>query len=492
MEKNWILNIEKNLKKIHSQSNQDGIIQHIITHITIENKFCVEFGYNSDKLEGGTGANTTYLIKNNNWDYLLLDGDYENKLINLHAHYLTKDNICDIFEKYKVPKNLGYLSIDVDSIDLWLLDAILSGGYRPSFFSTEYNQHFPLHCVITCSPDYKWEGDRVYGASLKAFIIVATKHNYTLVYAGKHGNCDAFFIRNDLIGDATLPKTNNNYHSFFHSLCTSDSYKTMLDYENYIKTNDIEESKIVSSNVVYKYMCRNSIHPNVLTVYRSPYNKIRLGKDNDGGYIICDIPDIKYDVFLSGGILNDISFEEDFCNKYPNVKCYAHDGTIKNIKIKNNNVIFVRKNIGAINNKITTDLTSFIDNESIKDIFIKMDIEGGEINWLSNLSIEQIDKFSQIVIEFHHPYSTKEINVFDKLERTHVLVHFHANNCCGIRSLDEIIVPNVFECTYINKKYYKIEQKYNEETIPSNIDMKNVLTKDEIYLSHKPFVGGPV
>jgi hypothetical protein len=45
-----------------------------------------------------------------------------------------------------------------------------------------------------------------------------------------------------------------------------------------------------------------------LTVYTSPYNKIRLGKDNDGGYIICDIPNVNYDISLSGGIDKDISF----------------------------------------------------------------------------------------------------------------------------------------------------------------------------------------
>ena len=42
-------------------------------------------------------------------------------------------------------------------------------------------------------------------------------------------------------------------------------------------------------------------------------------------------------------LIKNISFEEDFCNKYNNVKCYAHDGTINNIKIENKNMNFIKK-----------------------------------------------------------------------------------------------------------------------------------------------------
>jgi hypothetical protein len=66
-----------------------------------------------------------------------------------------------------------------------------------------------------------------------------------------------------------------------------------------------------------------------LLVYQSPYQKCRLGKDDDGGYIICDMGDV-YDIFLSGGVETDISFEEGMLEKYPNLICHAYDGTIYN------------------------------------------------------------------------------------------------------------------------------------------------------------------
>ena len=56
-----------------------------------------------------------------------------------------------------------------------------------------------------------------------------------------------------------------------------------------------------------------------LTVYKSPFIKKRIGKMHDGGYIICDIPGIHYDCFLSAGVGCDTSFEEHFINEYPNL-----------------------------------------------------------------------------------------------------------------------------------------------------------------------------
>ena len=130
MSKNWISKIYQFEKKIYSQGKQDGIIEYILKNIEIKNKFCIEFGYNSNSLTEGSGPNTTNLIINHGWDKLLLDGDFSNEEINLHSHFLTEDNICEIFEKYNVPLEPGYISIDVDSTDLWLMNSILQ-KYKP-------------------------------------------------------------------------------------------------------------------------------------------------------------------------------------------------------------------------------------------------------------------------------------------------------------------------------------------------------------------------
>jgi hypothetical protein len=225
--------------------------------------------------------------------------------------------------------------------------------------------------------------------------------------------------------------------------------------------------------------------PSVLTVYKSPFTKIRLGKDNDGGYIIAVIPDIKYKIFLAGGIETDISFEENFIKIYPNVKCYAFDGTINGLPHENKNITFIKKNIGAINNAHETNIHDIInENDSI---FVKMDIEGGEIPWIKSLSDGQINKFEQIVMEFHFPFTDSEVEVFNNLNKTHRIIHFHGNNCCGVRIHKGVEIPNVFECTYLHKKHFKSEPELNTDQIPGPLDMKNT-GNGEIYLSWPPFV----
>jgi hypothetical protein len=184
-------------KKVHSQRGQDGIIEFIFQNISTTNKFCVEFGFNSKSLEGGSGANTANLILNNGWGGILFDGGFENSSINLHKEMLSFDNIGDVFRKHSVPQEPDYVSIDVDSIDLWLLKGMLLAGYRPRLVSVEYNANFPLTVSATVKQGTRWTNtDAVYGASLSALNMVAKEFDYHLICVEE---ClDAFFIRGDL------------------------------------------------------------------------------------------------------------------------------------------------------------------------------------------------------------------------------------------------------------------------------------------------------
>jgi hypothetical protein len=110
----------------YSQSYQDVLLDEIFKNIGTKNipPFCVEFGFNSGSFTEGTGTNVANLVLNKNWNCLLLDGDNENADINLHKHLLTSGNISEIFRAYNAPKVPEYISIDVDSTDLWLFRAL--------------------------------------------------------------------------------------------------------------------------------------------------------------------------------------------------------------------------------------------------------------------------------------------------------------------------------------------------------------------------------
>lgn len=233
-----------------------------------------------------------------------------------------------------------------------------------------------------------------------------------------------------------------------------------------------------------------------LIVYKTEYNKIRVGSVHDGGYVICD--GINYDLLLSCGISDDITFEDDFTSKY-SVNCLAYDGTIDHLPhYTNPHIQFIKKNISNKETEYTTNLLDVVNSN--KNIFLKMDIETFEYQWIQLLSESQLNKFKQIVIEFHFPFTYSEeifrprsypmeieekIECLRKLADTHYLVHLHGNNCCGVTIYDNIKVPNVFECTYVRKDLCNTVS-VNTDKIPHPLDTPNVAGPD-IELSEFPF-----
>jgi hypothetical protein len=173
--------------------------------------------------------------------------------------------------------------------------------------------------------------------------------------------------------------------------------------------------------------------------------------------------------------------------KYPGTFTVAFDGSIPRLPKENADITFVKKYIGDTNTDTCTNLHDIINVSD--NLFVKMDIEGGEIPWITSLSEQQMDKFDQIAMEFHEPFGEKEIAVFDKINRHHYLVHFHPNNCCGVRNHMGVDIPVVFECTYLNKRFFGGRvPEVNTESIPGPLDMKNVLWLDDIVINYPPFV----
>jgi len=227
-----------------------------------------------------------------------------------------------------------------------------------------------------------------------------------------------------------------------------------------------------------------------LVVYKSPYSKTRIGKDNDGGYVISNLPDT-YDLFLSGGIDNDISFENHFLKLFPDTPCIAFDGTISSLPKKNKKIKFVNKNVGGSNSETVTNLKEFM--ESAKNVFMKMDIEGGEFSLIPSLfENNYIDKVKQLVVEIHtDSFGDKDaiFKMFENINRTHTLIHFHGNNVCDVNNFgyfDGIPLPTVFELTYIRNDFVS-EKILNTESFPQSIDMRNIDYKPEFTFNMFPY-----
>lgn len=241
-----------------SQGGQEGVLREIFRHVPAVNSppFAVEFGFDSDSLTGGFGSNVADLVLEGGWRALLLDGGHENAAINLHREFLTPSNIVEVFTRHGVPSEPEYVSIDVDSTDLWIFRALLA-RFRARVFSVEYNSHFPLEAAITFpdDPDERWQQDRGYGASLRALTLAAAEQGYSLVKVVP--GLDAFFVRDDLLDDgsgqlAPPPETWRAATSLRIHAPLRDPARVgiFLDYETFRRSGgDLDASRAAARDV---------------------------------------------------------------------------------------------------------------------------------------------------------------------------------------------------------------------------------------------------
>lgn len=176
----------------YCEYGEDGIVEKIFSEIGAESKYYVEFG----AWDGQHLSNTLNLRENFNWTGLLLDGKFDNPAINLHQHYLTAENIVELFQKYSVPQKFDFLSIDIDGNDVYLLKSIL-GAYQPRVIVCETNQLISpkIACAVKYNPTIYFDvNSRYFGGSVKAFDDLCKQHSYVMVC--QHDQ-NAFFVHAD-------------------------------------------------------------------------------------------------------------------------------------------------------------------------------------------------------------------------------------------------------------------------------------------------------
>jgi hypothetical protein len=205
-------NINEYEFKIFSQRGEDGIIQYLIKHIQIKSEIFIEFG-----VENYMESNTRFLMMNNNWSGLVIDGSAANINsirkrewfwkydLKTQCAFIDKGNINTLLHKYGF-KDIGILSIDIDGNDYWIFQEIDLSELNPSIVIIEYNGLFGSERMISVPYDKCFNRTKAhftnlfFGASLAALAHLAAQKGYELI-----GCCDAgtnaFFVRKDLLNN---------------------------------------------------------------------------------------------------------------------------------------------------------------------------------------------------------------------------------------------------------------------------------------------------
>lgn len=215
-----------------------------------------------------------------------------------------------------------------------------------------------------------------------------------------------------------------------------------------------------------------------------PIQLERMGGPYDGGYVV-PVPALQAaDVLLGYGIAEDISFEEQFSEKYAKPS-FGFDCGIHRIKTENPKVTFINECIGDDKHLYRSQISSakihtfkqIIQRLQLanKKIFIKMDIEGSEYQALPEILSQHL-RLTGLVLEIHcfdDEDVSKALQLLRKLSQEFVLVHVHGNNYAGTKKMYQTVIPRVLELTYIHSDLIQSQQISPLQKHPLPIDMPN-------------------
>lgn len=203
--------IEETEFKVFSQWGDDGIIQYLISYLNIQNKIFVEFG-----VEDYTESNTRFLLFNNNWRGLVLDGSESNieKIrssyyfwkydLKTKAAFITAENVNKVISNEGLSGEIGLLHIDIDGNDYWVWKAL--NIVEPIIMIVEYNSVFGAERPITIPyrDDFSWTeahySNLYFGASIVSLFDLAQEKGYAFIGCNTAGN-NAYFVKRKYLRD---------------------------------------------------------------------------------------------------------------------------------------------------------------------------------------------------------------------------------------------------------------------------------------------------
>lgn len=171
----------------HSERDQDFRLKGLFSaeELGTTNKFFVEFGFT-----GLDNSQSERLRAEENFTGWRMDIGTENPKHFKYHEWVTPQNIVSIFKKYDTPKEPDYVSIDIDSTDVWVFGN-MTKEFRPRVLTVEYHSGTPY--------PVDFESDKQ--SSLVAVSRAAERAGYTVI--GVEPSQDAFLVRKDLICPGT-------------------------------------------------------------------------------------------------------------------------------------------------------------------------------------------------------------------------------------------------------------------------------------------------
>ncbi|MDR2105338.1 MAG: hypothetical protein LBP51_06250 [Deferribacteraceae bacterium] len=226
--------------------------------------------------------------------------------------------------------------------------------------------------------------------------------------------------------------------------------------------------------------------------------KVRIGGNSDGAYVMLEPKrgGIAYSIGVGDVVRWDVEMSE------LGYQVFQYDGTLDSPPIVDHPLIkFHGYNIFAEKLKSNERTLSEIINENVHadevGMILQMDIETAEWELFEKLDEHILQQFEQILVEFHNisPKSKdfiQQIEVFEKLNKTHQVIHIHGNNLGdlhfvwrgGVRSIACLsCIPASLEITYVRRDD-SINFIPEDSFFPTELDRANNPRRPDMVLGY--------
>lgn len=171
----------------YSQTNEESVLRNVFDLLPSSVR-----GYLVDVGAGdGASLSNTQLFLEEGWQGCRFDYRFSSPAHGLYQHMITRENIVALLDQYRVPEEVGLLSIDIDGVDLYVLDAMLRPKrLSPAVIVFEINaRRQPAGFdVIRYASDFIGRPGDYFGASWSAYRHVLAQHGYTVVHHSRSLN----------------------------------------------------------------------------------------------------------------------------------------------------------------------------------------------------------------------------------------------------------------------------------------------------------------
>lgn len=321
------------------------------------------------------------------------------------------------------------------------------------------------YCKIKYAVDKNLAGKEFRGVRIEAPEILAKENNLRVVIS-TFAYVDE--VRKNILG---LWNGIGDDRILFQEVSLNDTHyerKQLSEWES-IKLDELRKTLVIKKEATGIPFCR-------------------LGRQNDGGYVMLNDFLTNNGVAYSFGISGDVSWDKDMASRGYDV--YMYDHTISGLPEQNSRFHFMK--IGLADSiQHDADLET-LDNLirhnrhlNQNHMILKMDVEGAEWGFIEMTDQKLLKKFDQIVMELHSTASFGWIDMvikrLQKLNETHQCVHVHLNNYSKHMYVNSVPYAESYEVLFLNREKYGFIDA-SDVTLPLDIDAPCNPNRPEIVL----------